>query len=342
MPIVDFEKYGEMLDRAKAGKFAYPAINVTSNETINAALEGFQEANSDGIIEVSTGAGEFASGSLKDMVLGAVTLAEHAYRMAERYDVNIALHTDHCVPEKVATFLIPLVEETERRRAEGKPNLYQSHMFDGSVLPLDENMKTSVELMTRMAKNQQILEIEAGVVGGEEDGIDNTGAASEKLYTTPEDMVAVHEALAQVENARYMFAATFGNVHGVYKPGNVKLRPDILKSGQDAVVAKYGTEAHFDLVFHGGSGSSQEEIHETLEYGVIKMNVDTDCQYWFTRPLVEHIMKNYDGVLRIDGEMGNKKLYDPRAYLKQARAGMAERVKQACIDLKSDGTSMGR
>lgn len=342
MPIVDFEKYGEMLDRAKAGKFAYPAINVTSNETINAALEGFQEANSDGIIEVSTGAGEFASGSLKDMVLGAVTLAEHAYRMAERYDVNIALHTDHCVPEKVATFLIPLVEETERRRAEGKPNLYQSHMFDGSVLPLDENMKTSVELMTRLAKNEQILEIEAGVVGGEEDGIDNTGTASEKLYTTPEDMVAVHEALAQVKDARYMFAATFGNVHGVYKPGNVKLRPDILKSGQDAVVAKHGQEAHFDLVFHGGSGSSQEEIHETLEYGVIKMNVDTDCQYWFTRPLVEHIMKNYDGVLRIDGEMGDKKLYDPRSYLKQARAGMAERVKQACIDLKSDGKSMGR
>ena len=342
MPIVDFEKYGEMLDRAKAGKFAYPAINITSNETINAALEGFQEANSDGIIEVSTGAGEFASGSLKDMVLGAVTLSEHAYLMAERYDVNIALHTDHCVPEKVGTFLIPLVEETERRRAEGKPNLYQSHMFDGSVLPLDENMKTSVELMTRLAKNKQILEIEAGVVGGEEDGIDHTGASAEKLYTTPEDMVAVHEALAQVKNARYMFAATFGNVHGVYKPGNVKLRPDILKSGQDAVVAKYGAEAHFDLVFHGGSGSSQEEIHETLEYGVIKMNVDTDCQYWFTRPVLDHLMKNYDGVLRIEGEMGNKKVYDPRSYLKQARTSMAERVKQACIDLKSDGKSMGR
>lgn len=342
MPIVDFEKYSEMLDRAKAGKFAYPAINITSNETINAALEGFQEANSDGIIQVSTGAGEFASGSLKDMVLGAVTLSEHAYLMAERYDVNIALHTDHCVPEKVDTFLLPLVEETERRRAEGKPNLYQSHMFDGSVLPLEENMKTSVELMARLAKNKQILEIEAGVVGGEEDGIDHTGTSAEKLYTTPEDMVAVCEALAQVDDSRYMFAATFGNVHGVYKPGNVKLRPDILKSGQEAVVAKYGAAAHFDLVFHGGSGSSQKEIHETLEYGVIKMNVDTDCQYWFTRPVVDHILKNYKGVLRIEGEMGDKKVYDPRSYLKQARASMAERVKQACSDLKSDGKSMGR
>ena len=342
MPIVDFEKYCAMLDRAKEGKFAYPAINVTSNETINAALEGFSMANSDGIIQMSTGAGEFASGSLKDSVIGAVCLAVHAHRVAEYYDINIALHTDHCVPEKVDTFLIPLVEETERRRAGGEPNLYQSHMFDGSVLPLDENLKRSVELMKRLAKNQQILEIEAGVVGGEEDGIDHSDSPAEKLYTTPEDMVAVHEAMAQVDGARYMFAATFGNVHGMYKPGNVKLRPEILKNGQEAVVGKYGTEAHFDLVFHGGSGSTQEEIHETLEYGVIKMNVDTDCQYWFTRPVVDHVMKNYDSVLRIEGEMGNKKVYDPRAYLKQARASMAARVKQACIDLKSEGTSMGR
>ena len=342
MPIVDFEKYCEMLDRAKAGKFAYPAINVSSMETINAALAGFQAANSDGIIEMSTGGAEFASGEPKNMVIGAISLAEHAHRVAEQYDVNIALHTDHCVPEKVDTFLIPLVEETERRRAEGKPSLYQSHMFDGSVLPLDENMKKSVELMTRLAKNRQILEIEAGVVGGEEDGIDNTDAPAEKLYTTPEDMVAVYEALAPIEGARYMFAATFGNVHGVYKPGNVKLRPDILKSGQAAVVGKYGSEAHFDLVFHGGSGSSKEQIHETLEYGVVKMNVDTDCQYAFTRPIVDHVMKNYDGLLRIEGEVGNKKLYDPRAYLKRGRASMADRVKQACIDLRSEGTSMGR
>jgi fructose-bisphosphate aldolase, class II len=342
MPIVDYARYCAMLDKARAGKYAYPAINVSSAETINAALAGFAAAKSDGMIQVSTGAGEFCSGSAKNMVAGAIGLAEHAHRMAEFYDINIALHTDHCVPEKVDTFLVPLVEETERRRAAGLPNLYNSHMFDGSVLPLEDNIKKSVELMKRLRDNDQMLEIEAGVVGGEEDGIDHTDAPKEKLYTTPEDMVAVYEAMSKIDGARYMFAATFGNVHGVYKPGNVKLRPEILKEGQDAVKKKFGKDAHFDLVFHGGSGSSQEEIHETLDYGVIKMNVDTDCQYAFTRPIADHMLKNYDGVLRIEGEMGDKKLYDPRSYLKKAVASMAERVKQACIDLKSDGKTMGR
>jgi fructose-bisphosphate aldolase class II len=341
MPVVDFEKYGEMLDRAKKGKFAYPAINISSNETANAALEGFAAANSDGIIQVSTGAGEFASGSLKDMVIGSVSLARHIHLMAERYDVNIALHTDHCVPEKVDTFMRPLIEETTQRRSEGKSNLFNSHMFDGSVLPLKENMETSVDLMQLCRDNDIILEVEAGVVGGEEDGIDNTDAPAEKLYTTPEDMIAVHEALSPI-GGRYMFAATFGNVHGVYKPGNVKLTPTILKDGQDAVVAKHGPEAHFDLVFHGGSGSSKEEIFETLDYGVIKMNVDTDCQYTFTRPIVDHMLTNYEGVLRVEGEMGNKKVYDPRSYLKKGIASMAERVHEACSDLRSEGTSMGR
>lgn len=341
MPVVDFKRYCEMLDRAKAGKFAYPAINCTSNETINAALEGFAEAGSDGIIQFSSGAGEFASGSLKRAALGCIQLAEHAHRMAEHYPVNIALHTDHCVPEKVDSWLIPLIEETERRRANGQTNLFQSHMFDGSVLPLKKNMEKSKELLERCAKSEIILEVEAGVVGGEEDGIDHSDAPAEKLYTTPEDMVAVYEALSPVKGGRYMFAATFGNVHGVYKPGNVKLKPSILRDGQAAVAEKFGEAARFDLVFHGGSGSSGEEIHETLEYGVVKMNVDTDCQYHFTRAIADHIMANYAGVLRIDGEMGDKKLYDPRAYLKKARASMAGRVVQACKDLRSDGTTMG-
>lgn len=341
MPIVNFEKYGEMLDRAKQGGFAYPAINCTSNETVNAALEGFAEAKSDGIIQVSTGAGQFASGSLNDMVLGAITIAEHTHRMAEHYDVHIALHTDHCVPEKVDTFLKPLIEETAKRRAAGLPNLFNSHMHDGSALPLKENMEQAVDIMKLCVENEIILEVEAGVVGGEEDGIDNTDTPAEKLYTTPEDMVAVHEALSPL-GGRFMFAATFGNVHGVYKPGNVKLKPTILRDGQAAVVEKYGQDAHFDLVFHGGSGSSQDEIHETLEYGVIKMNVDTDCQYHFTRPIADHMLKNYDGVLRIDGEMGNKKVYDPRSYLKAGRAQMAARIVEACADLKSVGTMMGR
>jgi fructose-bisphosphate aldolase class II len=342
MPVVDYEKYCEMLDRAHRGKFAYPAINVSSLETVNAALDGFAAAKSDGIIQVSTGAAEFASGSIKNMKVGGITLAEHTHRAAEFYDVNIALHTDHCVHGKLETFMLPLVEETERRRADGKPPLYNSHMFDGSELPLDENLKTAVELMKRLHKNKQILEIEAGVVGGEEEGIDNTGAPKEKLYTTPEDMVTVYDAMSQVKGGRYMFAATFGNVHGVYKPGNVKLRPEILKKGQEAVEKKFGKQARFWLVFHGGSGSSAQEIHETLEYGVVKMNVDTDCQYAFTRPIVDHVMKNYEGVLKIEGEVGNKKQYDPRAYLKQARASMAARVKQACADLLSEGKSMGR
>ncbi len=342
MPVVNFEKYCEMLDRATKGKFAYPAINASNMETINAALEGFAAAKSDGIIQMSTGAGEFASGSAKKMAVGAISLAEHAHRVAGLYDINIALHTDHCVPEKVETFMIPLIEETERRIKEGKGPLYNSHMFDGSELPLDKNMETAVALMKRMQKNNQMLEIEAGVVGGEEDGIDNTGAPKEKLYTTPEDMVAVYEAMSKVPGAKYMFAATFGNVHGVYKPGNVKLKPEILKNGQAAVTKKYGANAAFWLVFHGGSGSTQEEIHETLNYGVIKMNVDTDCQYAFTRPIADHMMKNYDGVLKIDGEVGSKKAYDPRAYLKAGRSSMAARVKQACIDLKSDGKTMGR
>lgn len=342
MPIVNYQKYCKMLEKAHAEGYAYPAINVTTTDTMNAAIEGFAEANSDGIIQVSTGGGAHASGSLKDMVLGAISLAEHAHRVAERYDVNIALHTDHCQTDKIDSFLKPLIAETARRRAAGLPNLFNSHMYDGSDLPLAENMKHAVELLKLCWENEIILEVEAGVVGGEEDGVNREGVGKEKLYTTPADMVAVYEALSQVKGAKYMFAATFGNVHGVYKPGNVVLKPKILKEGQDAVIKKHGKAARFWLVFHGGSGSSQAEIHETLDYGVIKMNVDTDTQYAFTRAVADHMFKNYDGVLKIDGEVGNKKVYDPRSWLKAARANMAARVVQACKDLKSDGKSMGR
>jgi fructose-bisphosphate aldolase class II len=340
MPIVNYEKYCEMLDKAKAGGYAFPAINVTTSDTMNAAIEGFAEANSDGIIQVSTGGGQHMSGNLKDMVLGSICLAEHARRIAERYPINIALHTDHCQPGKVDSFLKPLIAETASRRAAGQPNLFNSHMYDGSELPLGENMEIAKELLKLCAENEIILEVEAGVVGGEEDGVNNEGAPAEKLYTTPQDMVEVYEALHSV-GGRFMFAATFGNVHGVYKPGNVKLRPKILKDGQEAVVAKYGKEAHFDLVFHGGSGSDLADIHETLEYGVIKMNVDTDTQYAFTRPVVDHMLKNYDGVLKIEGEVGNKKIYDPRAWLKAARNNMAARVVEACVALKCDGKTLG-
>ncbi len=340
MPIANYKQYCEMLDRAKKNKFAYPAINVTSIVTLNAALKGFADAKSDGIIQVSTGGAEFASGlNNKDMAFGAIVLAEAAHRLAEKYNVMIALHTDHCHPKNVEKFLKPLIAETERRRANGQSNLFNSHMFDGSELPLAENLKISKALLEQCAKSEIILEVETGVVGGEEDGHDTSSVGKEKLYTTPEDMVAVYETLNAV-GGRFMLAATFGNVHGVYKPGNVKLKPSILRDGQKAITDKHGAKAALDLVFHGGSGSEISDIHETLDYGVIKMNVDTDTQYAFTRPIVDHMLKNYDGVLKIEGEVGNKKLYDPRSYLKAAEDSMAKRIAQSCADLKSTGTSI--
>jgi fructose-bisphosphate aldolase class II len=328
-----------MLDRARKGTFAYPAINVSSLTTANAVLKGLAESKSDGIIQVSTGGATFASGAaVKNMALGAISIAEHVHRVAERYPVTVALHTDHCQADKLDTFVIPLVEETERRRAAGKPNLFNSHMFDGSALPLKENLDIAVKLLERFRKNDLILEIEAGVVGGEEDGVKASGAA--KLYTTPEDTLDVARRLNAVPGARYLLAATFGNVHGVYKPGHVKLKPSILKDCQDAVVSKYGEAARFYLVFHGGSGSELHDIHEAVNYGVVKMNIDTDTQYAFSRAIADHFFKNYDGVLKVDGEVGNKKAYDPRSYLTLAETALAERVKQAVTELRAVGTTM--
>jgi len=339
MPIATPEVYNEMLDRAKANEFAYPAINVTSSETLNAALRGFAEAGSDGIVQVSTGGAEFASGTkVKDMVTGAVAMAEFAYVVAARYPVNIALHTDHCPKDKLDGFVRPLIAISAGRVARGENPLFQSHMWDGSAVPLDENLKIAVELLEECAKAKIILEMEVGVVGGEEDGVANE--INEKLYTTPEDYLRTVEALGTGEKGRYLLAATFGNVHGVYKPGNVKLRPDILRQGQEVVAQKLGLppgSKPFDFVFHGGSGSLLEEIHEALSYGVVKMNIDTDAQYAFTRPIADHMFKNYDGVLKIDGEVGNKKAYDPRSYLKLAEQSMAARVAKGCDDLRSAG-----
>lgn len=341
MPVADYKTYCKMIDEAQKNDYAYPAINVTSITTANAALKGFADAKSDGIIQVSTGGGQFASGvDIKDMALGAITIAEHVHRVAERYNIFVALHTDHCQADKVDTFIAPLITETEKRRQAGQVNLYNSHMFDGSALPLNENMAIAVPLLERCHKNEIILEVEAGVVGGEEDGVNTENTPADKLYTTPEDMIEVARQLNGVKGARYMFAATFGNVHGVYKPGNVKLKPSILKDGQDAVVKEFGQESYFDLVFHGGSGSTLEEIRETLRYGVIKMNVDTDCQYAFTRPIADHMLKNYDGVLKVDGDVGNKKNYDPRGYLKLAEKAMAARIGQSCDDLLSSGKTL--
>jgi len=339
MPIATYEQYCEMLGRAKKGGFAFPAINVTGLESLNASLSGFSAANSDGIIQVSTGGGKHASGQLGDMPLGAIVLAEAAHRLARDHDVLIALHTDHCHPDKLEPFLDPLLDYSKQRIERGEGALFQSHMFDGSVLPLEENIATSKTYLERCASMNIILEIETGVVGGEEDGHDTSGVAAEKLYTTPEDMVSAYGALQPL--GRFMLAATFGNVHGVYKPGNVKLQPKILEAGQAAVKKQHNTEDNpLDLVFHGGSGSTLEEIHETLDYGVIKMNIDTDCQYAFTRPIVDHLMRNYDGALKIDGDVGNKKVYDPRVYLKRSLESMKARVVQATRDLRSEGQSL--
>ncbi|MCZ7440483.1 class II fructose-bisphosphate aldolase [Micromonospora sp. WMMC241] len=339
MPIASPEAYAEMLDRAKAGRYAYPAINVTSSQTLNAALKGFADAESDGIIQVSTGGAEYLSGpSVKDMVTGASAFAAYAHEVAKNYPVTVALHTDHCPKDKLDKFVRPLMAISQERVKNGQEPLFQSHMWDGSAVPVAENLQIAEQLLAEAAKGKIVLEIEVGVVGGEEDGVEN--AINDKLYTTVDDGLAMVEALGLGEKGRYMAALTFGNVHGVYKPGNVKLRPEVLKQIQDAVGAKYGKEKPLSLVFHGGSGSLLEEIREALDYGVVKMNIDTDTQYAFTRPVADHMLRNYDGVLKVDGEVGNKKQYDPRAWGKLAEAGLAARVVEACEHLRSTGTRM--
>ena len=339
MPIATPEVYAEMLDKAKQNRFAYPAINVSSSQTLIAALQGFAEAGSDGIVQVSTGGAEYLSGStVKDMVTGAVALATYAHEVAKKYPVNIALHTDHCPKDKLDKYVRPLLEISAERVARGENPLFQSHMWDGSAVPLEENLEIARELLAKAAAAKIVLEIEVGVVGGEEDGV--AAEINEKLYTTVEDGLATVEALGTGENGRYLTALTFGNVHGVYKPGSVKLRPEILKEIQDQVGAKVGREKPFDLVFHGGSGSTLEEIRAAVDYGVVKMNIDTDTQYAFTRPAAGHMFTKYDGVLKVDGEVGDKKAYDPRAWGKLAEAGMANRVVTGCEDLRSSGTSL--
>jgi fructose-bisphosphate aldolase class II len=341
MPIATPEVYADMIRRAKEGGFAYPAINCTSSETVNAALRGFADAGSDGIIQFSTGGAEFASGTkVKDMVTGAVALAEFAHVVAEKYPVNVALHTDHCPKDKLDGYVRPLIALSQDRVDAGEEPLFQSHMWDGSAIELTENLDIAEDLMEKSAAAKIVLELEIGIVGGEEDGV--VAEINEKLYTADGDFLRTAQQLGLGERGVYLLAATFGNVHGVYKPGNVKLRPDVLQRGQALVAKEFGLgegAKPFNLVFHGGSGSAPEEIREALSYGVVKMNVDTDTQYAFTRPVAGHMFTNYDGVLKVDGEVGNKKTYDPRSYLKAAETNMAARVVQACEDLLSAGQS---
>ncbi len=339
MPIATPEIYAQMLDRAKEQGFAYPAINVTSSQTLNAALRGFAEAGSDGIIQVSTGGAEYLSGAaVKDMVIGSAALAQFAAAVADRYPVHIALHTDHCPKGKLDGFVRPLIQISKERVARGQQPLFQSHMWDGSAVPLAENLQIAAEVLADCAAAHIIMEMEIGVVGGEEDGV--VGAINEKLYSTPGDALATAEALGLGERGRYILAATFGNVHGVYQPGHVKLRPSVLAGIQEAVGRKYDRDKPFDLVFHGGSGSDLDDIREAISYGVVKMNVDTDTQYAFTRPVAGHMFTHYDGVLKIDGDVGSKKFYDPRSWGKAAEDAMTARVVHACEDLLSAGKQL--
>ncbi|MFJ9869908.1 class II fructose-bisphosphate aldolase [Streptomyces sp. NPDC101165] len=339
MPIATPEVYNEMLDRAKAGKFAYPAINVTSTQTLHAALRGFAEAESDGIVQISTGGAEFLGGQYsKDMVSGAVALAEFAHIVAEKYPVNIALHTDHCPKDKLDGYVRPLLAISEERVKAGRNPLFQSHMWDGSAETLADNLAIAQELLEQARRANIILEVEITPTGGEEDGVSHE--INDSLYTTVEDAIRTAEALGLGEKGRYLLAASFGNVHGVYKPGNVVLRPELLKELNEGVAAKYGKQSPFDFVFHGGSGSTEQEIQTALENGVVKMNLDTDTQYAFTRPVAAHMFQNYDGVLKVDGEVGNKKAYDPRTWGKLAEASMAARVLEATQHLRSAGNKI--
>ena len=339
MPIATPEVYSELIDRAKANGFAYPAVNCTSSQTINAAIRGFAEAESDGIIQVSTGGSEYLSGpTVKDRVRGAIAFAVYAHEVAKSFDVNIALHTDHAPKDAVEDWVKPLLEVSRERVKRGEGPLFGSHMWDGSAVPLKENLTIAEELLELSNQANTLLEIEIGVVGGEEDGVEN--AINEKLYTTVDDARATIQALGAGEKGRYLTALTFGNVHGVYKPGHVKLRPELLGEIQEAIGAEVGKDRPFDLVFHGGSGSSEEDIATAVRHGVVKMNIDTDTQYAFTRPVVDHVMKNYDGILKIDGDVGDKKMYDPRAWGKAAEASMADRIAEACRHLGSAGNRM--
>jgi fructose-bisphosphate aldolase class II len=340
VPIATPEQYAEMIDRAKAGKFAYPAVNVSSSQTINAVLQGLTEAGSDGIIQVTTGGADYFAGqTVKNRAAGALAMAAFAHQVAKNYPITVALHTDHCPKDALDGFVLPLIAASEEEVRQGRNPIFQSHMWDGSAVPLDENIEIAKTMIEKTRNINAILEVEIGVVGGEEDGVQHEGT-NDALYTTANDVERVVEALGMGDQGRWIAALTFGNVHGVYKPGNVKLRPELLGEIQDAIAQKHGTGQNpLDLVFHGGSGSTDDEIHEAVRNGVIKMNIDTDTQYAFTRSIAGSMFSNYEGVLKLDGEVGNKKQYDPRAWGKVAESAMAARVVEATKVLGSAGQS---
>ena len=333
MPLATPDQYGDMLGAARSGGFAYPAVNVTSSETLNAAIRGFVEARSHGIVQITPGAARYLSGPADDMVAGARAFAALASVLADGVPVLVALHTDHATREHLEPFLEPLLRDSRDRRARRVPPLFNSHMFDGSELPLAENLRIAAALLRYARRLDVVLELEIGAVGGEEDGLDNTAVARERLYTTPADAVKVAETLGLGERGRYLLAATFGNVHGHYAPGSVRLRPELLAELQAAVTARFPGTGGFDFVFHGGSGSSPAEIRAAVANGVVKMNVDTDLQYAFTHAIEKHLAASSSG----NGGRVDKRRYDPRAWGREADRAMAARVVEACEALGSAG-----
>jgi fructose-bisphosphate aldolase class II len=329
--VPDSEQYAQMLDSAAEGAYAYPAVNVSSSETLNAALRGFAEAESDGIVELTTGGAAYVSGAAVGRgESGARALAAFAREVGREYGVLVALHTDHCPPDQLDSFLRPLLAESLRRRERREPPLFNSHMFDGSTLPLEENLRVSSELLAQCRRADVVLEVECGVVGGAEDDVGGEGVEHARLYTTTEDLLRVAEMLGTGERGRYLLAATFGNVHGLYAPGEVRLRPEILREGQGALASAH-PGARFQYVFHGSSGSSEKDLRDALRYGVVKVNVDTDMQYAFTRAVADHV--------RTHG-VSEKEHFDPRSWGRAAEASMAHAVAAQCALLGSAGRSL--
>lgn len=346
--IVSGDELQALFAFAKSRHFALPAVNVINTSTVNAVMETAAEIKSPAIIQLSNGGAQFYAGKglnndgQRACVAGGVSAAMHMHALAEMYGATIVLHTDHAA-KKLLPWIDGLLDAGEKHfAAHGKP-LYSSHMLDLSEEPLHENIEICKRYLQRMDKLGMTLEIELGVTGGEEDGVDNSGVDSSKLYTQPEDVAYAYEQLSQI-SPRFTIAASFGNVHGVYKPGNVKLQPVILKNSQDYVQRKFGTAAKpVDFVFHGGSGSTLEEIREAIEYGVIKMNLDTDLQWAFWDGIRGFYKKN-EGYLQ--GQIGNpegddkpnKKYYDPRNWLRKGEDSFRARLKQAFADLNNVGT----
>lgn len=338
----------EIFNYAKEKGFALPAVNVIGSNTINGVLETAVSLNAPVIVQFSNGGAQFNAGkglsneNQKAAIQGAIAGAKHVHQLAEAYGATVILHTDHCA-KKLLPWIDGLLEASEKHFADTGKSLFSSHMIDLSEEPIEENIEICKEYLARMSKMGMTLEIELGITGGEEDGVDNSDVDDSKLYTQPEEVAYAYEELSKVSH-RFTVAAAFGNVHGVYKPGNVKLTPKILKNSQEYITDKYAVEAnHIDFVFHGGSGSTVEEIREAIGYGVIKMNIDTDMQYAFLSGVRDYVQDKKDFLqTQIGNPNGadepNKKYYDPRVWLREGEKAFVERLKKAFEDLNNVNT----